>query len=148
MKIRASTLANRFYKHDGWTQKLVFELLHTIAGKSPRDEDIRVVEDRKEYYAVYEPWCVFDASKVAQHEYEPYSKSECDQGFESKNTVRVGRTAFNDGLEEAAKECRKYAEVLEQRIDTPEDAIYQYRGGAAALYTIVEKIRALKEPAR
>lgn len=86
MIIRASTLVNRFYKHDGWGFWSVFRLLHSVKGKSPPDvTDALVVEDRGEYYAVYDPQAVFDAEEVAQHIYEPYSDSECDRLFSDKN---------------------------------------------------------------
>lgn len=83
MKIRGAALANRFYKSDGWTKEAIRGLL--IPSKFDPDP---LIEDRGEYYAVYVKWVVFDAAKVAMHEYEPYSKSDEDARFDQKNEVR------------------------------------------------------------
>lgn len=85
VKIRGAALANRFYKADGWKPELIAALLVPSSA-----DPMPFIEDRGDYYAVYVKRVVFDADKVAQHEYEPYSDSGCDQFFSQKNTVLKG----------------------------------------------------------
>ena len=91
MKIRGAALVNRFYAHDGWTRKKVAALLadpKKMEHVTPRyfDGDPKVA-----YYAVYDHEVAFLASKIAKHEYIPFSMGKgvgpCDKEFESKNKV-------------------------------------------------------------
>ena len=88
MKIIGACLINRFYKTHGWTREAVFAMLRRCRGNTPpKPEDIAAVEDRGEYFAVYDRRSEFSSSAIAGHEYEPYSESPCDRDFRGKNRV-------------------------------------------------------------
>lgn len=87
MKIVGASLANRFYKSDGWTRKSVAALLN-----DQREELVEVRDQSKDciYFSVYQNFVkghvAFINDLIKVHEYEPYS----NENFDRKNKVVYG----------------------------------------------------------
>lgn len=94
MIIQGAALVNRFYVVDGWTKEKVAELLvHPEDGnkiETRYDKEfsagIPKPDGKALYFACYGHY-PFNEGKIKEHEYKPFSKSECDQLFSQKNNV-------------------------------------------------------------
>ena len=100
MRIIGFESTNRFYEGDGWDRDKVAELIThkseyaNVLRKIEKGIDVNVGADdlvskmmfHQIYYVVFDRHVAFDEEKIKEHEYIPFSDSEKDKNFSSRNT--------------------------------------------------------------